>query len=149
MIIDHFKCFWNNTRQRFSTPTFRSNNKSWINDYSVHLRKPVHNQKSSAINMGVKLRINIGIYNFFHGNWNLIFKFYLVHHRWHQIQTGELFKNESKVIRSFTNGVNKKSSMFQVFLTSGSISTDFAPFGFTFFLILLFFSLTFTNTFSF
>lgn len=149
MIIDHFKCFWNNTRQRFSTPTFRSNNKSWINDYFVHLRKPVHNQKSSAINMGVKLRINIGIYNFFHGNWNLIFKFYLVHHRWHQIQTGELFKNESKVIRSFTNGVNKKSSMFQVFLTSGSISTDFAPFGFTFFLILLFFSLTFTNTFSF
>lgn len=133
MIIDHFKCFWNNTRQRFSTPTFRSNNKSWINDYLVHLRKPVHNQKSSAINMGVKLRINIGIYNFFHGNWNLIFKFYLVHHRWHQIQTGELFKNESKVIRSFTNGVNKKSSMFQVFLTSGSISTDFAPFGFTFF----------------
>ena len=149
MIIDHFKCFWNNTRQRFSTPTFRSNNKSWINDYFVHLRKPVHNQKSSAINMGVKLRINIGIYNFFHGNWNLIFKFYLVHHRWHQIQTGELFKNESKVIRSFTNGVNKKSSMFQVFLTSGSISTDFAPFGFNFFLILLFFSLTFTNTFSF
>lgn len=149
MIIDHFKCFWNNTRQRFSTPTFRSNNKSWINDYFVHLRKPVHNQKSSAINMGVKLRINIGIYNFFHGNWNLIFQFYLVHHRWHQIQTGELFKNESKVIRSFTNGVNKKSSMFQVFLTSGSISTDFAPFGFTFFLILLFFSLTFTNTFSF
>lgn len=149
MIIDHFKCFWNNTRQRFSTPTFRSNNKSWINDYFVHLRKPVHNQKSPAINMGVKLRINIGIYNFFHGNWNLIFKFYLVHHRWHQIQTGELFKNESKVIRSFTNGVNKKSSMFQVFLTSGSISTDFAPFGFTFFLILLFFSLTFTNTFSF
>ena len=148
MIIDHFKCFWNNTRQRFSTPTFRSNNKSWINDYFVHLRKPVHNQKSSAINMGVKLRINIGIYNFFHGNWNLIFKFYLVHHRWHQIQTGELFKNESKVIRSFTNGVNKKSSMFQVFLTSGSISTDFAPFGFTFFLI-LFFSLTFTYTFSF
>ena len=133
MIIDHFKCFWNNTRQRFSTPTFRSNNKSWINDYFVHLRKPVHNQKSSAINMGVMLRINIGIYNFFHGNWNLIFQFYLVHHRWHQIQTGELFKNESKVIRSFTNGVNKKSSMFQVFLTSGSISTDFAPFGFTFF----------------